>query len=418
MPLSRRTLLRSGLIGASTLAMPRRAAATVSPEDRKLIFVMIFRGWDPTRVFASEFDNPDVAMEAEAQLGEIGGIRFVDHAERPSVRSFLETWHANTLFLNGVVVPSPSHLECLKLMMTGSNQAGAPDWPARAAYASRDRYALPHVVIRGPQFGGEASSVVTRIGTSGYVSSLLDGSVLAAGDVVPGLPSDSAAAVMERHLQTWTGRRAARAVGERDRLLTEGYEAVLGRAQTLKSVVGDVRWAADGSVETQADLAIDLFRLGLTRCVTLSYEALTWDSHDNNDLYQSANFETLFAGLGYLMEQLALTPGEHAPTLADETVVVVCSEMGRTPQLNGGDGKDHWSHTSLMITGPGITGDRVVGGFSEYYYGKKLDLATAETSEDGVSIYPEVVGATILELLGVDPGAALPGVSPLLGVLA
>ena len=47
-------------------------------------------------------------------------------------------------------------------------------------------------------------------------------------------------------------------------------------------------------------------------------------------------------------EMLDASPGVYAPTLAEETVVVVLSEMGRTPGINGTDGKDHWPWTSAM----------------------------------------------------------------------
>jgi uncharacterized protein (DUF1501 family) len=415
--LSRRQLLGTAALAGSAALAPRHARAEVAAVDRKFVFVVIYRGWDPTRVFATEFDNPAVAMESDATLAEIGGLRFVDHADRPSVRAFFETWHASTLVINGLVVPSVSHSECLRLSMTGTNQAAGSDWPALLAKARSDTYGLPHVVIRGPSFPGGASSVVTRVGTSGWVERILDGTVLEESDSPIAMPSAEASAIVARHTRAWADARAGRATAARERALTEGYASALERADTLRALVGDVRWGADESLEAQSDLAVDLLSLGLTRCVTLTYEDTTWDSHADNDYKQSTNFETLFAGLGHLMDQLAATPGEHAPTLADETVLVLFSEMGRTPQLNGGLGKDHWPHTSAMICGPGVTGDRVIGGFTELYYGDTVDLASGERSSDGVTLYPQHLGATLLALGGVDPEESLPGSSPVAGVL-
>jgi uncharacterized protein (DUF1501 family) len=194
-----------------------------------------------------------------------------------------------------------------------------------------------------------------------------------------------------------------------------GYASALERATTLKAERDAVRWATSADLAAQSDLCVDVLRLGLSRCVTMSHEAVSWDSHAQNDQYQAINFEILFNGLAYLMARLAETPGEYAATLADETVLVVCSEMGRTPQLNAGEGKDHWPHTSVMITGPGVTGDRAVGGFTEYYYGDTMDLDTAELHPDGVALYTPIIGATILALLGVDHTEL--GVDPIRGVL-
>ena len=88
-----------------------------------------------------------------------------------------------------------------------------------------------------------------------------------------------------------------------------------------------------------------------------------------------ATWENLFSGLNELMALLHTTPGTSAPTLAEETTVVVMSEMGRTPALNANLGKDHWPFTSVMVIGDGFTGDRVVGGFDAGWMGQSLDLA-------------------------------------------
>ena len=98
----------------------RRALAATRNDHLKFIFIFNRGGWDPTRVFATEFDNPEVDLEADAQLGTAGGLSFVDHAGRPSVRSFFETWHERTLIINGILVPSVAHDPCRKLMLTGS----------------------------------------------------------------------------------------------------------------------------------------------------------------------------------------------------------------------------------------------------------------------------------------------------------
>ena len=47
--------------------------------------------------------------------------------------------------------------------------------------------------------------------------------------------------------------------------------------------------------------------------------------------------------------------------IREQLVVVVQSEMGRTPNYNAGNGKDHWSIGSALFLGRGIKGNRVVG---------------------------------------------------------
>ena len=42
----------------------------------------------------------------------------------------------------------------------------------------------------------------------------------------------------------------------------------------------------------------------------------------------------------------------------DQIVVVVGSEFARTPGYNGGNGKDHWPITSMIVMANGIDGNR------------------------------------------------------------
>ena len=205
------------------------------------------------------------------------------------------------------------------------------------------------------------------------------------------------------------------------RALTGAYDDALAKALGLK----DYRWVMDFSggagLADQAQVAADALTLGLSRCVSIGYPGagagLGWDSHAQNDDTQSALFEGLFNGLGQLVEVLRTTPGDTTATLAEETVVVVLSEMGRTPMLNATAGKDHWPYTSMMILGDGITGDRVVGGFDDGYAGLSVDPGSAELSSSGPVLSVESIGAALLQLGGEDPGQWLNGFTPLGGVL-
>jgi uncharacterized protein (DUF1501 family) len=118
------------------------------------------------------------------------------------------------------------------------------------------------------------------------------------------------------------------------------------------------------------------------------------------------------------MAMLASTPGQTEATLADETLVVVLSEMGRTPALNAFAGKDHWPYTSLLVVGPGLTGGRVIGGWDDHWYGRPVDPTSGQVREDGQVLSAEAVGATLLALADVDPGPYVSGVSPITGVIA
>ncbi|MDG3003786.1 DUF1501 domain-containing protein [Paludisphaera mucosa] len=83
----------------------------------------------------------------------------------------------------------------------------------------------------------------------------------------------------------------------------------------------------------------------------------------------------------------------------DETLVVLLSEHGRTPQIGNvpGGGRDHWSRCySVVMAGGGIGRGRVLG---------KSDKIGGDPVERRVS--PKDVLATMYHLLGIDPAAMI-----------
>lgn len=397
---SRRGLLGAGALGASLLARPARAS--VSAEDLKFIFVVIFRGWDVTRVYAPEFDNDVVSMEADAEPTTVGDLTWVDHPDRPAVSDFFQTWGSRSVIVNGVVNPSLSHVECLRRILTGSSASTSEDWPARIAWAARDRYPLPHVVVNGPNFPGSHGGYVTRIGATAWVEELLDASLLERDDAGVRVLTDAGRSAVDAAVARLSHRRHRDATGRRDRQLTRAHATSLRRLATLESKADALTWPTSTAMDQQTALAVDLLAQDLTRCITVAHDFVDWDSHADNDGNQSYMFEDLFTRLGTLMTRLSETAGPRGGTLADETVVVALSEMGRTPYLNGGAGKDHWPHTSALLVGPNLAGGRVIGGFDALFTGQKVDYTSGEVSESGETIGTPELGATILELAGVE----------------
>lgn len=407
-----------GLVAASSgLVLPRSARA-VSQDGLKFIFVVNYGGWDITRVFAREFDNPLVDMESDAETTTIGDLGFVDHESRPAVRSFFQRHYQRSLVLNGILVSSIAHENCMRITMTGSTAQDAPDWPAILGGTMATSFALPHVVIAGPSYPGEFGAFVTRTGSSGQLEGLLSGSILEWSDTPVGAPDWRAEDTMDSYLS----RRAAAyadgraADGGRAAQLSEAFARAAERGRSLKDLTDVVEWAGGTAFGQQVELSVDLLKLGVARCVTIS-SGYSWDTHTDNDSVQSSNFQNLFTELGGLMDMLQATPGEHGGSLADETLVVVCSEMGRTPALNATEGKDHWPYSSALLVGPNITGNRVVGGFDSYFYGQALDLESGEPDDDGTLLSADVFGATLLALAGLDPQDYRSGVSPLAAVM-
>lgn len=428
--MDRRTFLgRTALGMAASLAgagllRPRPTLAappTVSGSELRFVFVFASGGWDTTRVFATAFDNPAVDMEALAEPATVGGISFVDHPDRPSVRAFMQANHQRMVIVNGVLVRAIAHEICTMLALTGTSSGLDPDWATILASAQGDRFTLPHLVIGGPSFSGELVTSVARTGSAGQLEALLSGDILQWNDrfvYQPGTPFENA---IDRFVQRRVNARALSTHSPVDQGLARGYAGATSAALGLKDYRFVMDFTGGGELATQARVAVDALKLDLCRSVSLGFDGgggLGWDSHADNDDTQSPLFEALFSGLAQLVELLEQTPGPAGGSLADQTVVVVMSEMGRTPQLNATLGKDHWPYTSMMLLGPGLAGDRVIGGYDGGFAGRTVDLATGD-SVDGMSILSaEAVGAALLELAGVDPADFVTGTEPLRGILA
>jgi len=83
--------------------------------------------------------------------------------------------------------------------------------------------------------------------------------------------------------------------------------------------------------------------------------------------------------------------------LLESTLVLVLGEFGRTPKINKGGGRDHWSNAmSVMMAGAGTPGGTVVGATDRAGY----------SAVDRV-LSPENFASTVYTKLGINPDQAL-----------
>lgn len=412
--MNRRELLCSGLSLATFLAAP---VARAGAGGRRMVFVFAPGGWDPTRVLAPVFGTA-AAMEPDAAQATAGGLTYVDHPDRPSVRAFFDAHHGRCTIVNGLLVPSVAHEACTRILLTGSTDDGRPDWPAVVAAARAEEHLLPGLVIAGPSYAGPLGIHVVRTGTSGQLAGLVDGQAVKRTGADGLLPASSDA--VDRFLAQRAAARATAARGAREVAATGAFVAGLDQLAPLRGLAGELSFEpplSAGGMKAHVPLAVDALSLGVARAVVVAHDA-GWDSHVSNDDVQSPAWEGLFDGLAELVDALAAAPSPDGGVLADDTTIVVLSEMGRTPALNGDLGKDHWPFTSALLIGPAFVGDRVIGAFDDLHEGRRVDPVTGEPSDTGVELSPAVFGATLLAAADVDPAEWLPGVAPLSGALA
>jgi len=114
-------------------------------------------------------------------------------------------------------------------------------------------------------------------------------------------------------------------------------------------------------------------------------------SHSNYDTHHE-NFDFHIEQLGEFDRPFAALLDDLADRgMLDSTLVVVMSEMGRTPRINGNAGRDHWARSwSVVVGGAGMKGGIAVG----------------KTNDDGTNVDTEPytsqdVMASVCKALGI-----------------
>jgi hypothetical protein len=112
-----------------------------------------------------------------------------------------------------------------------------------------------------------------------------------------------------------------------------------------------------------------------------------WDTHDNNfDQVEKNCRNQLDPGMGTLIKDL------DKRGLLKDTLVIWAGEFGRTPEINGGNGRDHWCMCfSVAMAGCGLNG-RVIGATDK----------TGQGIQDRPVTVPELF-ASVYKMIGIEP---------------
>ncbi len=133
------------------------------------------------------------------------------------------------------------------------------------------------------------------------------------------------------------------------------------------------------------------------RLVNLTYGG--WDMHDNI----VAGFNRLMPSFDQAYARLILDLEQRG--LLDSTLVMVSSEFGRTPKINGTAGRDHWPKVfSVVLAGGGIKKGQVYG---------TSNATASEPEDDALGI--EDLFTTVYDCLGINADKELmaPGDRPI-----
>lgn len=149
--------------------------------------------------------------------------------------------------------------------------------------------------------------------------------------------------------------------------------------------------------------ALWLIENDLTSGIFVDAGLLGWDTHINNEPRQAEmtyNFVTHFR---YLLRELGRRKNRFG-NLADNTAIIVGSDLGRFPMLNDMLGKDHLPQTAFLFLGKWFERGQAFGKTGAQMEALPISVATGRPAKKG-GRRPilDDVGATLLSVAGLQP---------------
>lgn len=391
-PISAQTLLRA-------VDPAKKAQELPSYEGPYYAVFNASGGWDTTYLMDPKGNEEINRLYREGDIQTHGNHTFAPTqkhlADGLSNESFFERYGNDLLVLNGLDYSVNNHSPCSRYMATGKLDSLAyPTFAALVAACQGGGVPLSFLT-----FGNySATGNLVPMSRVPYLNSL---NRLANADGVEGRSDwnyhdDFVNDRIERAL---ADQMQARVDSVRLPRVERSQSMLYAAQANSKALERVTEFVPSKPVKTrlgrQADIALASFKAGV--CVSANFTIGQFDSHANNDRDQMKLIPEFLAGVDYLLRRA------EELHLRDKLVVVIQSEMGRTPYYNKGNGKDHWSVGSIMFLGSGIVGDRVVGATDQGQFLVPIKPDTLETDSDsGIRVRPEHIHDALRRFAGIE----------------
>ncbi len=391
----------AGLAIAGPGIMPRPAYAAAEYNGPFWVLVNASGGWDPTSLCdpkgrRDELDTDPMNNYFADDIGQAGNLRY---APVGGIPAFFEKYHRRLCIINAVDTETNGHDSGSRHTWSGRLAEGHPSFGALVAGSTA--YNLPMAFFSGGGYDYTAGLVApTRVGNIDAVTRLAFPNHMDAGNPESGLYHTQA--TWDRIVTAQNDRLAM--IGDTTTLPSERHAVGLLQAarlgdNELRRLTEFLPSDLDGSnnpLRRQAQLAVAAYRSGITAVANLNIGG--FDTHGNHDQSHIPRMTQLLEGIDFLVEEA------ERQDVANDMIVVVGSDFGRTPGYNDGNGKDHWSITSMMVMGRGVPGNTVIGATDERHRPHNIDPATLQVVTDGggIRIKPGHVHRALRKLGGLD----------------
>ena len=422
----RHFLQAAGLLGLSvTVPTFSRSVGAQSQAYGGPYFVLVTAtgGWDPRMMFDPILGN----SEQNNYYGNIGSVGPFNYADYPidldafnldttlgyesylmTPGQFLQKYAGQLALLNGVDTTTNNHDAGRRSMACGSIPGEFPALGALLAHAKAPDKPIGFISSGGydrtaglvPLARVENASALRKVA---FPNQIDPSDPMSDVYHLPQTYQRIADAQRER-LETMRGRQhLPKLTLSKDSLhLARTNDFELAQLQIPTNLI-DIEGGGMNDLErmlNQAQLAMSAFKSGLAVAASLTIGG--FDTHGNHNRDQPRQCTKLLYGIDFVMEE-AKRQG-----LDGNVVVIATSDFGRGPLYNGSNdnaGKDHWPVTSMFAMGPGIAGNRVVGGTTDEQRARALNPETLEFDDNGVKISAGSIHRALRRAAGIADSA-------------
>ncbi|MEL7538345.1 MAG: DUF1501 domain-containing protein [Pseudomonadota bacterium] len=383
-------------------------------------------GWDPTSFCDPKGlglgPNGDINNYDQNDIGTVGNFAY---APPPTSfpgggglftnQEFFTNHFQRLVVVNGIDMGTNSHDVGRTAAWTGTR---ARDYPSIAAVVAGEvapDFALPFVANSSSQISKTNGVVPRTIVNGGELNVIREVAFPNRSNVFnENASSQYFADSVAAHVGTAGSARRQRQIAEQrllrlrnaqilhdgirniDASSISGFVDGLETPSTPNAYV-QTRNQAEGMFD-QAQRAFAAFEAGAAATAQINMGG--FDTHDDHDARHYPRLMDYLAAVDNIIQD-AIDRG-----LGDNLIIVMGSDFGRTNRYNNDNGKDHWSHGSMMVWGAPafINGNRTVGATDNEQRSLNINPATLAVDSNGIELTMEYVHQSLRRVAGIDQG--------------
>lgn len=425
--MDRRQFLKATTLGALTLGAPflHRDGEAAAAAYGGPFFILVHAGgaWDPRFHF-----DPIASGDQNryyTQITTIGNVAFADwpvdltkfnldttlgyDAYLLSNSAFLTAHGSRFTIINGIDTSTNNHEAGTRATWSGRLLGEYPAFGALVAAAKAKDQPMAFLSSGGYDFTAGLVPL-TRVGSPSTLPKIAFPNVIDPSSATPAyFHTDETAARIQAALAARTDALRKRSTLPVEQASLDALVAARGSAGELARFTPPATLATIPGYQLgdlqrlmqSTQIAIAAFKSGVAAVATVTLGG--FDTHGNHDRDHPRQLAKLWKGLDFLFAE-ATTAG-----IAGNLYVIVGSDFGRGPTYNSTNtsaGKDHWPVTTLMVAGPGIPGNRVIGATDPGLNARPLDPTTLQPSDGGTVVTPEIIHGALRRVAGIEDFAA------------